>query len=308
VVRACISPPNNFDLDLSMYPSFLSSYYDRVGEQRWQRFIPPKATLYMENGGKLCCEGDGCSYELLEKVSGLWCWDKCFKGLEKASSPLGLRVRELLEIYEGLVVSAAPWEDRLLIAAAVVLSRRTSYAWNVRRWMRILFSEGASVEAVAKKALKLPNPQPRLLAKIIHELASLLDNVKCGDTLSIRRSLLSVSGIGPKTADAIILFTGCDSKVAPADVHLQRFLEGLGVKARQPQKTICLRYGASCQTCPISNECASGIIVNMFEGAAGLVQTLAYVYDTLGVNGWRTRLKRLLARFYTSSGGTSPGR
>jgi len=306
VGRTCLSLPYQFNLDLSMYPSFLSSYYDRVRRNYWVRTLPPRTAVYSDGGWRVCGEGDGCSRELLERLSGLWCWDECLRGLQEAPHGLGLRVESLLKLYLGLTVSAAPWEDKLLIASAVILSRRTSYAWNVRRWMSLIFSRGVSVEAIAARASRLPSPQPRLLARIIDALASTLETVDCASPWRLRMELLGIAGVGPKTADAIILFTGCSSRVAPADVHLLRLLSQLGVEAVQPTKSRCLRY-QTCSRCPYAERCASGVVVEAFQGAAGLVQTLAYVHDSLKGSGWEEKLERMLARYYTSSGGTSPG-
>ena len=301
----CVGLPYEFNLDLSMYPSFVSSYYDRVGPSRWARIVEPRHVIYLD-GGRLCCSGEGCTVELLEKISGLWCYRGCREGL--ASSRLRERVEPLLASYRGLQVSAAPRSDWLLVASAVILSRRTSYAWNVRRWMKLITREGVSVEKIARLASTLPSPQPRLLSKIIARVSMVLEEADCSNPWAVRRSLLQVGGVGPKTADAILLFTGCTSGVAPADVHLQRFLSNiLGIAARQPAKQLCLK-AEGCAACPYSTSCMSGLLVAYFGPAAGLVQTLAYVYDTLGVRGWREKLEYMLERYYTSSGGTSPGR
>jgi endonuclease III len=298
VGRLCISLPYTFNLDLSMYPSFLSSYYSRVRRGYWRRILLPSLEVYADGPSRLCCEGSSCSRELLESLSGLWCWDECRRGLRSAPEPLAARVGELLALYSGLTVSAAPWEDRLLIASAVVLSRRTSYAWNVRRWMKIILSRGSSPDAIASAASKLPSPQPRLLAEIVHDLASVLESASCSNPSRLRWELLKIKGVGPKTADAIILFTGCSSSVAPADVHLQRLLGKLGLRTVQPAKASCLRY-ITCLNCPLADRCSSGLIVKAFRGAAGLVQTLAYVHGNLGVEEWEERLETILDRYYT---------
>ncbi|ABM80048.1 hypothetical protein [Hyperthermus butylicus] len=303
--RLCLPLGYQFDLDLSMYPSFVSSLYVRIAAQRWRRVIGASHIVFIESG-RVCCEGDGCSIELVEKLSGLWCMERCLRGIaaSKYSEPL----RQLLMAYRGLSVSAAGPGDELLVASAVVLSRRTSYARNVRRWMYIIFKHTKSLYEAAERAARLPSPQPRLLAAILHELAETLQE-GCTSPWRLRQRLLGIPGVGPKTADAILLFTGCSSRVAPGDVHLARFTEMvLGWRLHPPLKNRCLRT-ASCMECTYAASCLTGRIVREFGDGAGLVQTLAYVHDSLGGRGgWRARLEEVLAKHYTSSGGTSSGR
>jgi hypothetical protein len=181
--------------------------------------------------------------------------------------------------------------------------------------MRIVFDGAVDEETgevdigrAVERAERLPSPQPRRLARLLPALAEALED--WGDPAALRRRLLELPGVGPKTADAILLFTGASSAVAPGDVHLQRFAaEVLGLRGLRPaSKDMCLRGGAWCPVCPLRAGCLQGRIVEVYGSAAGLVQTAAYVYGSLGAGDWRARLRRLLERFYTSSGGTSPGR
>ena len=297
------------DLDLSMYPSFVSSLYSYAEPGRWIKILGyGRGHVLVKRGPLLCCEGPGCGTEMLHYLSGRWCLDVCRRGLLSRALPLR-------EYYPGLVVAAAPPRDRLLVAAAVVLSWRTRYGSNVRRWMRILFDEVVDeetgeidLEKAVERAARLPSPQPRRLARLLPALAKALEDLN--DPAALRRKLLELSGVGPKTADAILLFTGISSAVAPGDVHLQRFAARvLGLeRPRLATKDMCLRGGAWCLGCPLRGSCLQGRIVETYGGAAGLVQTIAYVYGSLGWKSWREDLSRVLERLYTSSGDTSPGR
>ena len=290
----CIEAPW-LDLDLSMYPSFLSSLYRYEARQHWVKVLGPGVgtALYMD-GSKLCCEGPACSRAILKGVSGKWCLEECREGL---------RGHWLTGLYQGLVVSAALEPvDKVLVAASVVLSRRTRYATNVRHWMRKIFAgieniDPGSLAEAAARAAEFPSPQPRHLAKVLPRLANIVLGER--DPWLARKRLLELPGIGPKTADAILLFTGLTTRVAPCDTHLARFAtEMLGLRdTRVPSKSTCLRYVA-CPKCPLRADCLSGVLVEKFGAAAGLVQTIAYVYGRLGVAEWRTRLHRELSKYY----------
>ncbi len=290
----CIEAPW-LDLDLSMYPSFLSSLYRYEARQHWVKVLGPGAgtVLYM-NDSRLCCKGLACSRVLLKGVSGEWCLEECQEGL---------RGHWIAGRYRGLVVSTALEPvDKVLVAASVVLSRRTRYAINVRRWMRKIFAgiesiDPGSLAEAAARAAEPPSPQPRHLAKVLPRLANIVLEER--DPWLARKKLLELPGIGPKTADAILLFTGLTTRVAPCDTHLARFAtEMLGLQnVRVPSKSTCLRYVA-CPECPLRTSCLSGVLVEEFGAAAGLVQTMAYVYGRLGVARWRTKLYEELEKHY----------
>ena len=232
---------------------------------------------------------------MLKGVSGEWCLGECLEWVRRG----GYR-----RLYPGLVVAAAlDPVDRFLVSVAVVLSRRTRYATNVRRWMHILFNGVNAIDEdvlglVAERAARLPSPQPKTLARLVRDLWRLASWE--GDAWELRRRLLSLPGIGPKTADAILLFTGRTTWVAPSDTNLARFArEVLGLEARPPQKGTCLRYGLACPMCMAWNSCLSGAIVRRYGGAAGLVQTEAYLYSHVGTGQyWRRELRKILEKHY----------
>lgn len=293
----CIRVGQNYDLDLSMYPSFLSSIYNFVEPKCWVRRIGPRHTL-VQLGGKLCCIGEGCSHKLLWGISGLWCWHECTASL-KAS-----RYRWLLYLYPGLRVAAALDNvDRILVSSAVILSINTRYASNVRRWLKLVFADkqsgGLSIVKAVLNAEKLSSPQPRFLAKVLPTLSRIVSEINSLEPSVARGRLLSIKGVGPKTADAILLFTGATSMVAPGDRHFVRFVKSkLGFSGRLGSKRECTRRGPWCQTCSLNSYCLQGQVVKFFGAGAGLVQTISYVYGRLGTHSWRRRLYRELETLY----------
>ena len=53
--------------------------------------------------------------------------------------------------------------------------------------------------------------------------------VKAGDPDEVRETLLEVTGVGPKTADCVLLFAGGRSGVFPVDTHVHRIYRRLGI-------------------------------------------------------------------------------
>jgi endonuclease-3 len=53
--------------------------------------------------------------------------------------------------------------------------------------------------------------------------------VTSGEPAAVRETLLSVNGVGPKTADCVLLFSGGRGGVFPVDTHVHRISRRLGV-------------------------------------------------------------------------------
>ncbi len=53
--------------------------------------------------------------------------------------------------------------------------------------------------------------------------------VTTGDPETVRETLLSVHGVGPKTADCVLLFAGGQDGVFPVDTHVHRIARRLGI-------------------------------------------------------------------------------
>jgi endonuclease-3 len=55
------------------------------------------------------------------------------------------------------------------------------------------------------------------------------DFVKTGDPEDVRERLLAMNGVGPKTADCVLLFAGGRGGVFPVDTHVHRIARRMGI-------------------------------------------------------------------------------
>jgi len=63
-----------------------------------------------------------------------------------------------------------------------------------------------------------------------HGSAAAFDEfVREGDPETVRAALLDLNGVGPKTADCVLLFAGGQSGVFPVDTHVHRIYRRLGI-------------------------------------------------------------------------------
>jgi endonuclease-3 len=63
-----------------------------------------------------------------------------------------------------------------------------------------------------------------------HGSAAAFDEfVREGDPEAVRSALLDLNGVGPKTADCVLLFAGGQSGVFPVDTHVHRIYRRLGI-------------------------------------------------------------------------------
>ncbi|MEM4874623.1 MAG: hypothetical protein QW394_04965, partial [Thermofilaceae archaeon] len=93
----------------------------------------------------------------------------------------------------------------------------------------------------------------------------------------LRRALLRIANVGPKLADAYLLFAGIDSSAAPIDRHAIRMTARLGIEGYPPRKELCAVY--SCESCPRSALCLRARLSNLYGEVAGWVQTAFYIHD-----------------------------
>jgi len=275
------------NLDLSMFPSFASVLFRRVDHNVWIKELGFGAgTVITVRGNEVVCRGPACSDEIIAQWGGKW-----FDPSTYISSVRG-RLRPLVEVllrtYSGLgLIISRYFPDRLIIAVATFLSQRTSYHTNVTKWVKVLFSgiRDYSSQYIAERLPKVGSSYQLLkLREIVSDLERTVVHSKLKGW-ELRRELLNIKHVGPKIADAFLLFTGEGTVFTPSDIHYSRFarrLNLLGVKeALIPNKSACLTSDAYCIKCPLNDRCLTGWSVREFSDLSGYIQTIAYVHDKI---------------------------
>jgi endonuclease-3 related protein len=133
----------------------------------------------------------------------------------------------LLEIFDTLIAHYGPlfwWpaDSPFEVCVGAILTQNTNWG-NVEKAIANMKSEGLlSLEALHEIAYDQLaevirpagyfNVKSRRLKDFIdwlfREYGGSLDRMFCGDWLDLRRELLTVRGIGPETADSILLYAG----------------------------------------------------------------------------------------------------
>jgi endonuclease-3 len=127
------------------------------------------------------------------------------------------------------------------VLIATILSQNTSDK-NSHRAFASLYGKFDTPEALANAPEREIADLIRIgglyeqKAKLIKEVARLvmdeyggsLDFVCDADPAAARKELMSIKGIGPKTADCVLLF-GCGQDVIPVDTHVFRVTKRLGI-------------------------------------------------------------------------------
>jgi endonuclease-3 related protein len=218
---------------------------------------------------------------------------------QRAASPEAAHVPELGLYYDALFRADGPqhwWpgRTRMEVIAGAILTQNTSWS-NVERAIRELRRENLlSATAIARVPLtRLARlirssgyfrQKARKLKAFVHFLRQhyhgSLDKMFRTPTLELREQLLGVHGIGPETADSILLYAG-GHPVFVVDAYTRRIVERhkLGHKkqsyeavqkmfeqnlpARAPLfneyhalivhtgKHYCRKHGPACEQCPL---------------------------------------------------------
>jgi endonuclease-3 len=188
------------------------------------------------------------------------------------------------------------FEDPFYALVSIILSQNTSTK-NVQAAMERFRRKFDSVEAVASASLKsiqeaikpaglwrMKAPRIKLIARQIAEGKIDLGKVLSMPYSEARRILMSLDGIGPKTADVFLMFARGEP-VLPIDTHIFRVMRRLGVAREkddyeavrsklesviEPEKRIlahlaliefgrriCTARNPKCGECPFSGICPS---------------------------------------------------
>ncbi len=301
--------PEVYSLELTFYPSFLSSLYERRGE--WLVKVAGvyrRLALRQLPGGALEVEvPHGLSIpedDLLEQT-GLWHKPFEYK-LRLLDEPLRGYAEAVAEALSGLRIPISP-RDLQQISIAALLSKRTDYHKFTLRWCKRIWSEiGESWHLIVSSSMLSNVGSSYQIGEMRKSLSCLLKLKPTLESLaaeraslSMRRLLMSCWGVGPKTADAIVMCTTGSTSLYPCDINLIRVLRRVGVLSSlhsPPEKAYCMRY--VCQSCP--RESCVIKVLNARE-LGGWIQSLTYVVGKVYCRPVKPRCSDCPARAVCSS-------
>ncbi|WP_460024153.1 DNA lyase [Infirmifilum sp. SLHALR2] len=271
MVAKAVLDSRGIDLSLTLYPSFALSLLKPEGEDSYVKVAGrEKGCAFRQVGGVI---ESTCSEELTSYISGLW-YREVFERA-KVKRSLSYLVETLRLVYAPLSLSVDPL-DPLHIFVAVFLSQNTSYHSNVLSWTSNLWSQTNNpLEAADIASRIIPSFQAKRLPKALESLPEAFN----GDRFELRRRLVSSPYVGPKTADAFILYALADPTSPPIDRHFMAMSSRLGIFAglRPPAKEYCAKH--RCDECPLRDRCLRWRASRDLGELAGWVQTVFYVHS-----------------------------
>ena len=271
-----------FDLNFSLKPSFILSLFIRY-KDLWIKIAGFKKYSYMSQiNGIIISDVD---INILKFWTGVWY--NPFIEFEKIKPSLGkslrVKVQRILETYHKVSLCVSPYDKDILIVP-IVLSRRTDYERNVLRWCARLWNYINSIEDILNIDISLIGRSYQII-QLKNTIKDFIDKVlpiiNDASPEELRIELIKCKWIGPKVADAYLLFTGLATDVTPVDIHLIRMLRRIPLVKYEilPKREYCSKY--LCRECPINDSCIRYIFSNTFKRLAGWLQTVFYLHDRL---------------------------
>ncbi len=215
------------------------------------------------------------------------------KGLRE---PLASIARELFAFYRGFTVLSSPLDDVVLFAS-IAMSRYTAFHHNTVKWVKRLLDYFGLMEKAAwsneKEMYLVAASRSYQLATLPealrHYLLLRFEILEETNWRRVRRALMYVKGVGPKVADAYLLFVKRVRSAVPSDRNLMNLLERVGIKGlKPPEKRLCMKY--ECDECPARDRCVRKFVSDSLGEYAGLFQTVAYVHADVFCNENRCNL------------------
>ncbi|MEM4575921.1 MAG: hypothetical protein QW701_00515 [Candidatus Nezhaarchaeales archaeon] len=280
----------SYNLDLTLKPSFVSSLYDKEDLFYWVKRVGLYANLLSLRQRNDSLEAyikyevDDRIREVILHESGLWDESPASR-ISKLNAPLKEHIKALTEVFPGVRLSIAPHDfDCILVAS--ILSRRTNYEVFVRKWVKNIWDlwrcDLKLIANLSPSDIKNVGTSYQLL-NLIKTLRDYVNMSYRRDKIEdVRRALMLCWGVGPKIADAVLLFTTKSSWIVPCDTHLWRVSRRLGWASQEdrlPTKTLCLSY--YCDECVDKyGPCLRETIKSLFPDFGGWIQTLAYLFGS----------------------------
>jgi endonuclease III len=293
VLRFKVDDRQDYSLELTLKPSFVSSLYVKISESAWRKHagLLSESVVIKQLGDFVEVwtfhEVDEKARRALTYELGLWD-EKPSHRLSRLKGELKEQVRALMELFPGVRLSIAP-HDFNCIFVAVALSKRTRYEVFVRKWVKELWNrwrcDPAIIASLKPEDLKCVGTSYQLadLVKTLRDYVKLRAYSIKDELENLRRALMSCWGVGPKVADATLLFATPSPWIVPCDTHLRRVSKRLGwieEEMRMPSKPLCLNL--SCDECVNKfGPCLKVEIEEKFRGFGGWIQTLTYLFGSV---------------------------
>ena len=271
----------NFNLDLTFEPSFVSTLYRKTGLNNWVKVAGHLGNQLEFKQLKPNSLEVNCSAGLTQKAlqrratieTGLWRgpYEERIRGLLKSVQP---QIQALAEAYPGVRLPIVPLDFPYMLTS-VALSKRTGYSKFVLQWCQRIWSRyNGRIDLVAQakkrdlqsigrsyQVLQLqktlrsfselpshPERLPRRVLELIGEPYVPAEEFLLWLTPELARMTLirGCWGIGPKVADSIVLSTFKASHFIPCDTHLRTVAERLELAnmegAKMPSKDLCSKH------------------------------------------------------------------
>ncbi|MEM3437255.1 MAG: hypothetical protein QXP55_01805 [Nitrososphaerales archaeon] len=263
------------DLEKSFYPSFVSTLF-RKFDDWWVKIHGYR------KGAKIKVKDNRIFYKGAH-LSEVYLWTGLWYNPHNALAKIKVKkIDKIIEAYKGLKLIISP-QDCELLFITIFLSRRTTYHKNVITWTDMIFNQISSLEDLISfntrcicnsyQLKQLPIASKEYIKKVRH-----FENL---DHWTLRKVLLSIKWVGPKVADAYLLFAKGITYLAPSDTHYFNFVKRLRLFdfSKIPNKKLCIKY--TCTDCPVGDDCLTGISFKRLNELSGWLQTVAYVHDKL---------------------------
>ncbi|RLG76843.1 MAG: hypothetical protein DRO12_03670 [Thermoprotei archaeon] len=274
------------DFKLSLYPSFIYPLFEEPQPNTFIKvygYAKGLTVKQLDNAVEFSHSAP-LDLEDLRSLSGSWL--DPLGSLEELDPKPRRIVEQFLKMYPGLRIVTVP-KDYVLLFIAIFLSRNTDFHVNTSRWMKKLFRVFGEPEKIVEEPEKIrcigSSYQLRQLPQALKIFFYKVEVKSCENPDELRKVLLKIPNVGPKVADAYLLFVCRLSSVSPIDTNFMRMLKMLGLiegKYVVPNKSMCLQAQSCVETirCRYSDACAVPRVRRLFGSLTGWVQTAAYLH------------------------------
>lgn len=271
-----------YDFYLTLYPSFIYPLFEFT--KRGSSYIIKKSIGALQGSSIIVDENlvcyKGLDHRVVEEWLGLWFKPWSIIG-DVEEKYLGF-IENVLNKFSSIRIAISPL-DRPWVFIAVFLSHNTSFHVNTVKWIKKIGSVNPVNPLDINPLVAGKNYQLVQLSEILDKhgiIKTIVSSNKITsikDAWRIRMKLLEIKYVGPKTADAFLLFTTRYSIFTPSDRHYRVFVSKyLGVRRNYPLKKYCKEY--TCDSCPLAGNCLTGWSISVFGRLSGWLQTLSYLH------------------------------